>query len=176
MGRLDDMKAAIAAKPPAKPKPPPKPKKAKTPKEPPPKPEVKEKPIKPAKPIAEIGTLVPYGCGHKVGVGQFLKRVCECCRNVERKAKILRYIHKEFHHRLPPGTVKNCVWDGTNWRVEMTVPGIPDFFWYEAQTERVAIHGVHAEFMQWISENPFPAEPEPVPGTPEPTPVAEEPK
>lgn len=55
--------------------------------------------------------------------------------------------------RLPAGSEKHLKWDGEKWRGTLTIPGIPEPFWFEAGNELKTFRGLHNEYMRWDKEN-----------------------
>lgn len=54
--------------------------------------------------------------------------------------------------RLPAGSRKELVWDGENWNGTLSVPGVPEPFWWEARSEVACFRGLHRAYEKWLKE------------------------
>lgn len=160
MSRLEQMKKAIAEKPPAKVKPvapPPAPPKVKGP-------SVLMKP------------QIHYTCGHHQSIESLSTSACRgCCREVQREQRRRqnqrRAEKKESAppFRLPPGSMKSMVWDGDKWTGALTVPGCPAAFVADGESETMCLRALHREYHKFL--DPAFYAPAPVEPTPESKPV-----
>lgn len=154
MGRLDEMRAALARpgqKPPA----------PTTDPEPAPEPEKAKKKTKSEKRAAPEGApeaeAVTFQCGHRFGCGHFQNQACPACRNAKRSekaaakraAKTAQPKPPCLAERLPAGSVKLLMWDGAMWQGELTIPGVPDVFRFTAESEKKCYHGLHNAWIAW---------------------------
>lgn len=161
MGRLDDMRAAAAkskkmggpgvppTSPPPRPAPPAEPAPAKNGREP-----FLNK--HKTKAIRLVERFL-YGCGHVGHVAEVNRHPCPGCRAANRARRATRYAWVPC--RLPPGSIKVIVWDGTHWVGTLTVPGCPEPFRATEPTEKYVCHTLHA---MWAATQKTPAE-EPAP-------------
>jgi len=143
MGKLDDMKRAIANKPATIPKmdqaaPPPKP-----------KPEEKPKKEKPPQKVSKDGIIAEgrfrWFCGHTQDIAEQCKKQCyNCFRNT---SPILKPC------KDPVGTKKEVTWDGENHVGIMTVPGCPIVFKTAKRIEKWALHDLHHQYRKWLLKN-----------------------
>jgi hypothetical protein len=171
MGRLEEMRAAVAKGRSAKPQP-----------APPPEPEPPKPAPVPEKVEVAKDVVITFACGHRIGCHYFKCRQCEACagraRKIKRREKHERYEKARLERlartpaadigRLPPGSRKVLEWDGANWFGTLTVPGCPVEFRATAPGEKGCYHALHDEYVRWRDRcgtaDPRP-EPAPTEGT-----------
>ncbi len=131
---------------------------------------------KPAKPkgINPQTFKAKLGCGCLFNQKQLAQRDCVNCYRKRRHEMIQAQMAKrrafkltgDGHHplvyRLPPGCVKTMSWDGSKWEGVLTVPGenIP-LFKFQASSEKACLHGLHREYVKWLSTQQQPTTPTP---------------
>lgn len=60
---------------------------------------------------------------------------------------------KPKHDRLPAGSEKHLTWDGQTWHGTMSIPGIPEAFWFEARNEINCFRGLDSVYRKYLKEH-----------------------
>lgn len=106
---------------------------------------------------------MPYRCKHKCVLKEIEHMDCPLCRAKSKAAhKRAENAKKLAYPRLPIGTSKVVIWDGTVWKGKMLVPGgdIPVFD-AETKTERECFHELHRAYVHYLRAQETPTTPTP---------------
>ena len=106
---------------------------------------------------APAPAVVTFACGHARPCEVLKNKKCPKCVEEEtakqhraaREARERRFVKE----RLPAGASKLLRWDGTVWRGEMTIDGVPELFVVEAPSEIACCRMLHARWKKWEREN-----------------------
>jgi hypothetical protein len=94
-------------------------------------------------PPPPAGVKIRHLCGHDVGVVFHEKSLCPGCRvKSERESRWVRKPERQ-RDRLPAGSMKLIVWNGTVWKGRLTVPGAGTVFEAEGRSEVGCVHKLH---------------------------------
>ncbi len=156
MSNLDRMRQAAANRPEFKPKPPPPPKKPDVPKPP------------PVEKVRMLVECVKHKCGCEVTAALYRSQNCTACINKYRRERAEKKRAKvvptgtgidmggQVPGRLPVGAVKTMHWNGTVWMGVMVLPGVPEEFRVQEDTEKKCLQALHTAYMKWFTQQPKP--------------------